>query len=134
VAMATLFTKILNGEIPGAFVYRDELCGAFMDIAPMNPGHVLLVPVKEVDLLWALDGATYAHLWEVARTKIEPALKQATGCPRVGVAVEGFAVPHAHIHMVPLWGLNELDPHRAKKASPEELKVMQEKILRAMKG
>ncbi len=126
--MATIFTKILNGEIPGHFVYRDEICGAFMDVNPINPGHVLLVPKKEEDLIWNLDETTYLHLWTVAREKLAPAIRAATGCVRVGCAVEGLAVNHVHIHLIPLWNINDLDPHRAKPATPEALTEMAAKI------
>lgn len=129
--MATKFTKIMEGEIAGFLVYKDDVCAAFLDVNPVNPGHVLVVPRAEVDVLWDLEEGIYNHLWTVCR-KLEPAIKKATLAKRVGVAVEGFGVPHVHIHLVPLHAGNDLDPHRAKKATAEELRQMQGRILEGM--
>lgn len=134
-AMASVFTKIINGEIPGRFVWRDDLCAAFLTIAPINPGHLLLVPIKEVEVLWDLDEATYKHLWGVAKEKLEPAIKKAFPCKRVGVCVVGNEVPHAHIHLVPLHfpeGKNDLDFARAKVVVAEELDAAWAKLREAM--
>jgi histidine triad (HIT) family protein len=75
-----------------------------------------------------LDESTYNHLWKIAREKLASAIKAATGCVRVGVAVEGLAVNHCHIHLIPLWEINDLDPHRARAAIPCELVEMSKKI------
>jgi len=131
--MPTIFSKIIAGEIPGQIVYQDDKCAAFLDISPINPGHVLLVPKEEVDYLFDLPSDTYAYLWSVA-PKLSAAIKTATGCTRVGVAVEGFAVPHAHIHLVPLNAGNELDPKRAKPADPADLASMRQKIVDALEA
>ena len=129
--MPSIFTKIIQGEIPAHFIYKDEKCVAFMDLNPINPGHVLLVPRIEVDLLWQLPADVYQHLWSVAQ-KLEPAIKKASGCIRVGVAVLGFDVPHTHIHLVPVNGGKELDFHKAKRAFDADLLSMKEKILAAL--
>lgn len=123
----SVFAKIIKGEIPVSKVYEDEQILAFLDIKPINPGHTLVVPKKEVDYFFDLPDDLYHTLMTVCK-KIEPAVKKASGAKRVGIAVEGFAVAHAHVHLVPLNAGNELDPHRAKEASYEELDAMAKKI------
>lgn len=98
--MPTIFTRILDGELPGTFVWRDDVCGAFLSINPITRGHVLVVPKVEVDHWIDLDPATLAHLTEVARV-IGQAQQQAFECERVGLIVAGFEVPHVHLHVLP---------------------------------
>ncbi|MDO4791955.1 MAG: HIT family protein [Buchananella hordeovulneris] len=105
--MSTVFTKIINGEIPGQFVWRDETCVAFATIAPVTDGHVLVVPIEEVERFSAADDALLAHLSSVA-ARIARAQEAALGCVRSGVVVAGFEVPHLHIHVVPLWEEGQL--------------------------
>jgi len=126
--MPTIFTKILAGEIPGQIIFEDEHCGAFLDINPWNVGHALIVPRMEVDYLFDLPSDVYAHLWSVA-PKLAEAIKKATGCKRVGVAVEGFEVPHAHIHLIPLFSAKDYDPRMRAPANPADLAAMREKIV-----
>lgn len=95
----SIFTKIINGEIPSHKVYEDDKTYAFLDIHPKQPGHVLVVPKTQVDLLWDLDDETYAYLWSVAK-KLARHMNQVLQ-RRIGVQVEGIGVPHAHIHLVP---------------------------------
>ena len=100
--MATLFTKIANGEIPSYKVAENEDYYAFLDIAPLAKGHTLVIPKKvEDDYIFRLDEKTYEGLWAFAR-QVAVALKAAVPCRRVGVAVLGMEVPHTHIHLVPL--------------------------------
>ena len=100
--MATIFTRIANGEIPSFKVAEDADFYAFLDINPLTKGHTLVIPKhSEADYLFHLDAATYAGLWAFAR-KVAVALKAAVPCKRVGVAVLGMEVPHTHIHLVPL--------------------------------
>ena len=100
--MATLFTRIAQGEIPSYKVAESEDYYAFLDISPLAQGHTLVIPKKvEDDYIFHLDEATYAGLWAFAR-KVATALKAAVPCKRVGVAVLGMEVPHTHIHLVPL--------------------------------
>lgn len=99
--MATIFTRIINGEIPCYKVYEDEKYFAFLDINPLKKGHTLVIPKVEDDYLFNLDDETYAGLCLVAK-KIAKALKQSTNCQRVGVTVMGMEVPHVHIHLVPM--------------------------------
>jgi histidine triad (HIT) family protein len=105
--MATLFTKIIDGEIPGRFVWSDDLAVGFLTIAPIQPGHTLVVPRAEIDEFTEADDATIAHLTTVART-IGAAQKRAWSAPRAGLIVAGFEVPHLHLHVLPIWGEGDL--------------------------
>ena len=106
--MPTIFTRIINGEIPGTFVYRDEHCVAFLSINPLASGHTLVVPVAEVDHWVDLPVDLAAHLFSVAH-RIGRAQQAAFGCERVGVIIAGYEVPHAHIHLVPTVHMGQLD-------------------------
>lgn len=105
--MSTIFTKIIDGDIPGTFVHRDEHCVAFMSINPLAAGHVLVVPIAEIDH-W-IDGSPelVAHLFAVAR-RIAIAQEKAFACAKVGMIIAGYEVPHAHIHLVPTNDMSEL--------------------------
>ena len=118
--MATLFTKIANGEIPSYKVAESEDFYAFLDIAPLAKGHTLVIPKKvEDDYIFHLDEKTYDGLWAFAR-KVAVALKAAVPCKRVGVAVLGMEVPHTHIHLVPLQSEADLDFRKEKLSLPAE--------------
>jgi len=99
--MASLFTRIVNGEIPAWKVAEDENFFAFLDIFPVAKGHTLVIPKKEVDYLFDLDDETYAGLQLFAK-KVAVGLQKAIPCKKVGVMVLGLEVPHAHIHLVPM--------------------------------
>jgi len=99
--MASLFTKIVNGEIPAWKVAEDENYLAFLDIFPVAKGHTLVIPKKEVDYLFDLDDETYAGLQLFAK-KVAVGIQKAIPCKKVGVMVLGLEVPHAHIHLVPM--------------------------------
>ena len=106
----SIFTKIIRGEIPCHKVYEDEKVFAMLDIDPLADGHTLVFPKKQVDLIWDLDKETYEYLFEKAceiAQKIQTEMKPI----RVGVVVEGFGVPHAHIHLVPLYDNDVLQLH-----------------------
>jgi diadenosine tetraphosphate (Ap4A) HIT family hydrolase len=105
--MPTVFTHIIEGRIPGTFVWRDERCVAFMSINPMAPGHTLVVPIAEVDHWVDGDPDLIAHLFEVTRI-IGVAQKVAFGCERVGVILAGYEVPHTHVHVIPTNDMREL--------------------------
>ena len=118
--MATIFTKIANGEIPSYKVAESEDFYAFLDIAPLAKGHTLVIPKKvEDDYIFHLDEKTYDGLWAFAR-KVAVALKAAIPCKRVGVAVLGMEVPHTHIHLVPLQSEADLDFRKEKLSLPAE--------------
>lgn len=106
--MPSLFTKIIDGEIPGTFVWKDDLCVAFMTIAPLRPGHTLVVPIEEIDHWIDLPDDLRAHLFAVSAT-IATAIQDAFQPARVGLMIAGLEVPHTHIHLVPIDGVNDLD-------------------------
>ena len=98
--MSTVFTMIIEGQIPGTFVHRDERCVAFMSINPMAPGHTLVVPIQEIDHWIDAPPELVAHLFAVSH-RIGRAQEAAFGCAKVGMIIAGYEVPHAHIHLVP---------------------------------
>jgi histidine triad (HIT) family protein len=99
--MASIFTRIINGEIPCYKVAEDARFIAFLDVRPLKPGHTLVVPKKEVDYIFDLDEETLADMMVFAR-RVALAMKEVIDCRRIGVAVLGLEVPHAHVHLVPL--------------------------------
>lgn len=106
----SIFTKIIKGELPCRKIYEDDEIIAFLDINPLSDGHTLVVPKEQIDLLWDLSDATYGRLWQVAKT-IASSLQAELNPLRVGVIVEGLDVPHAHIHLVPLYDRDTLQLH-----------------------
>lgn len=99
--MATIFTKIVEGQIPSYKIYDDEKFYAFLDINPMAKGHTLVIPKQEVDYLFDIDDSVLSEMIVVAK-KIAKAMEQAVACTRVGMMVIGLEVPHAHIHLIPI--------------------------------
>ncbi len=97
---STLFTKIIQGQIPGTFVYRDDLCVAFMTINPITAGHALVVPIKEIDEWTDLPTELSTHLFKVA-AKISAAQKAAFKCARTALVIAGYEIPHCHLHLIP---------------------------------
>ena len=130
--MASIFTKIINGEIPSYKVAEDENYYAFLDINPLAKGHTLVVPKKEVNYIFDLDDQTYNGLFAFTK-KVSAAIKNNVDCIRLGMIVYGLDVPHAHIHLVPIRGIgNELNFSNPKvKLSPEEFKETAYRILSA---
>ena len=128
--MATIFTKIAQGEIPSYKCAESEDFYAFLDISPLAKGHTLVIPKHvEDDYIFHLDTKTYEGLWAFAR-KVAVALKNAVPCQRVGVAVLGMEVPHTHIHLVPLQTEGDMDFRKAKlKMEADEMKSIAQKIL-----
>ncbi len=106
--MSTLFSRIIKGEIPGRFVWRDERCVAFLTIAPLRPGHVLVVPRHEVDQWTDADVDLLTHLTVVAR-HIGTAQKTCFAAPRAGLMIVGFEIPHLHVHVFPAWTMDDFD-------------------------
>lgn len=125
--MATIFTRIIKGEIPSVKILEDDRFYAFLDIRPINPGHALVVPKLETDSLWDVPSEMLAGMLPFAQ-KVAKAIQAATACRRVGVLVAGFEVPHAHVHLVPIEGEGELTFSRARPAKPEELQAMGQRI------
>jgi histidine triad (HIT) family protein len=126
--MSTIFSKIASGEIPSYKVAEDENYLAFLDINPLAVGHVLVIPKKEVDYLFDVEDDLYQGLWLFAK-KVSHAIKKTIPCKRVGVAVIGLEVPHAHIHLIPLQHVSDINFSRAKlHLSGEELHATAGKI------
>lgn len=126
--MASIFTKIVQGEIPAHKVAETERYLAFLDVNPLVEGHVLVIPKKEVDYLFDLDDESYAELMLFAKI-VAAGVKKAIPCKRVGVAVIGLEVPHVHVHLVPLNQMNDINFSRAKlHPSGEELAATASKI------
>jgi histidine triad (HIT) family protein len=118
--MSSIFTKIINGEIPSYKVAEDENYYAFLDIFPLAKGHTLVVPKKEVDYIFNLDDETYKGLWAFAK-KVALGVEKAVPCERIGIAVLGLDVPHAHIHLIPLNNMEDFDFKKKKlKLEKEE--------------
>ena len=112
--MASIFTRIVNGDIPSYKVAENENYYAFLDINPLATGHTLVIPKHEVDYIFDLESEEYAGLWKFAQ-KVAKAIDSAIPCKRVGVAVLGMEVPHAHIHLVPLQSEGDLDFRKEKQ-------------------
>jgi histidine triad (HIT) family protein len=130
----TIFSKIIAGEIPGYKIMENEKFYAFLDIAPLREGHVLVVPKIEVDKFFDVPDEYLAELLLFAKP-IAHAIEKAFSCNRCGMAVIGLEVPHAHLHLVPLSGIDDLNFTRGKmKFSPEQFKKTQEKILKYLPG
>jgi histidine triad (HIT) family protein len=123
----TIFEKIIAREIPAYIVWEDKKYIAFLDIKPVNPGHTLLVPKKPIDNFLDMDDSEYTELFLAAK-KFAAYLQKATSAKRIGIVVEGFGVPHVHIHLIPINAINELDHSRAHNASQIELEEMSQKI------
>ena len=117
--MASVFTKIVKGEIPSYKVAEDENYYAFLDIAPMAKGHTLVIPKRESDYIFALGDEEYSGLWSFAK-RVAAALQKAVPCKRIGVAVLGMEVPHVHIHLVPLQSEADLDFKKEKLSLESE--------------
>jgi len=119
--MATIFTRIIQGEIPCYKIAEDENYLAFLDIMPLAIGHTLVIPKQEVDYIFDLNDEVYAGLWLFAK-KVSFAVKKSIPCMRIGVAVIGLEVPHAHIHLVPMNTMADINFMQPKlKVEPSEL-------------
>jgi histidine triad (HIT) family protein len=130
--MECLFCDIANNKTRSFKVWENEDFFAFLDIAPINPGHILLIPKIHAEDVFVLPGDLFGEIFQVVKKLAEP-LRQATSAKRIGMAIEGLGVPHAHIHLVPIHKGNDLNPERAKRASEAELKEMQKILLNSFK-
>lgn len=126
--MSSIFTKIIQGEIPSYKVAENEYCFAFLDIFPLTKGHVLVVPKKEVDLIWDLEANDYSELMSFSN-KIAKAINKSIPCERVAMTVIGLEVPHAHVHLIPINNANDINFANEKlKFSNEEFIAIAEQI------
>lgn len=130
--MASIFTRIINREIPSFTVAEDDKYFAFLDINPLVEGHVLVVPKKEVDYVFDLDDTTLQGLMLFSK-KVAAGIREAIPCLRVGVAVIGLEVPHAHVHLVPLNSMGDINFSKPKLTlTKEQLAATAEKIRKAI--
>jgi histidine triad (HIT) family protein len=130
--MASIFSRIVAGEIPAYKVAEDDEFLAFLDVNPLVKGHLLVIPKIEVDYLFDLDDTTYLGLQAFAK-KVALGLKKAIPCKRIGVTVIGLEVPHVHIHLIPMNGMDDMNFSKPKlKLPPEELKEIAELISKAV--
>ena len=118
--MPSIFTKILAGELPGHYVWKDEVCFAIMTIQPIRTGHLIVIPNQEVNHWDDMPPATAAHVMLVAQ-KIAKGIKAVISCKRVGVTVIGLEVPHAHVHLIPIDNLMDMDFKLAHMLPQDEL-------------
>lgn len=129
--MASLFTKIINREIPAYIVAENDNCLAFLDIMPLSKGHVLVIPKKEIDYIFDVDDQLLAELMSFSK-QVAAKIKAAFPCKKVGVSVVGLEVPHAHIHLIPLNNISDMDFSKPKlQLSNEELTLITQKIKEA---
>lgn len=125
--MPSIFTKIVNGEIPCHKIAENEQFLAFLDVFPCSVGHTLVIPKQEIDYIFDLSDETYMGLMAFAKS-IEPAIRMAITCKRIGVAVIGLEVPHAHVHLVPMNTMADMNFNHKLKLSQEELAAVAAKI------
>jgi histidine triad (HIT) family protein len=132
--MAGIFARIASGEIPSYKIAEDDRFFAFLDINPLVKGHTLVIPKQEIDYLFDMDEEMYKDLWQFAR-KVAKAIKQVVPCIKIGVAVIGLEVPHAHIHLVPLNTMDDINFSRPKFTFPaEEMKQLASEIAALVKA
>lgn len=126
--MASIFTKIVNGEIPAYKIAEDDKFLAFLDINPLAEGHTLVIPKQEIDYIFDIPDNTLSEMMVFAK-RVAKAIEKTIPCKRIGIAVVGLEVPHAHIHLIPINNVSDVNFANPKlKLSPEELKTISEKI------
>lgn len=130
--MASIFTKIINGEIPSYKVFEDEHTYAFLDINPINVGHTLVIPKIEIDYFLDVPEPYYSAVFNNSKL-IAKAIHEATNCKRVGTIIAGWDVPHFHYHLIPMLDYTDLDFKKGKKRTEEEMKDIQSKIISNLK-
>ena len=129
--MASIFTKIVNGEIPSYKIAEDENYFAFLDINPLAKGHTLVIPKKEVDYIFNIDDELYKGLFAFAK-KVAPAIEKVIPCKRIGLTVIGLEVPHAHIHLIPINSIYDMDFKQPKlQLKAGEFELIAENIRKA---
>jgi len=114
----SIFTRIINGEIPAHTIYEDDRVIAFLDLHPKIEGHTLVIPKTQVDHIWDLSDDDYDYLWKVVK-KLGIHIRNVIGSPRVGVSVEGFGVPHVHVHLIPIYRGNDLCKPQTMNLDPD---------------
>jgi len=129
----TIFSKIINGEIPSYKIAENDNYYAFLDIRPLNAGHTLVVPKMEVDYIFDLDDETLSGLILFAK-KVAKAIEKVVPCERIGIAVIGLEVPHCHVHLSPINSVHDLDFRNSKNISKETMQELAEKISKEFVG
>lgn len=122
-----IFCKIIKKEIPASSVWEDDRFLAFLDVQPVNPGHLLIIPKEHIENIFDMPDGLYEEIFKTAKALSMP-LQKAMSSARVGIVVEGFGVPHTHIHLVPINKPHDLDSSRAKPMAAEKLAEIAEKI------
>lgn len=130
--MASVFTKIISGELPSYKIHEDEKTISILTIDPINLGHTLVIPKLEVNHWFDVPPDIFTQVGLNAQ-RIAKAIIAATGCPRIGTIVAGFEVPHYHLHLIPAWSIPDLDFKRATRRSDQDMKQIQEKIISYLK-
>lgn len=131
--MSTLFSRIISGELPGRFVWSDERCVGFLTIAPLRPGHALVVPCEEIDEWTETDDDLLAELMLVAK-QLGAAQQVAFNAPRSGLIIAGFEVPHVHLHVFPTWGIDDFDFGNVdQNPDPAELDAAADALRKALR-
>jgi histidine triad (HIT) family protein len=125
--MSTIFSKIIRGEAPCYLIFEDELVFAFLNIRPIQSGHTLVVPKREVDHVLDVAEQDYRAVF-AAGQRLGRAIQKATSCRRVAYAVAGFEVPHFHLHLIPAWDISDTSFAKQREASPADLASMQARI------
>jgi histidine triad (HIT) family protein len=131
--MPSIFTRIVNREIPAHILREDDEFLAFLDVRPIRPGHSLVIPKQEIDDVFDLPESLLSGLLVFARP-VAQAIQEVTGAERVGIAVVGIEVPHAHVHLIPIDEIGDLDFRKAQNADDEELAAIAEHIRAALAG
>lgn len=127
---ASIFTKIVNGEIPAYKIAEDDRYLAFLDVFPTAKGHTLVIPKQQIDYIFDLDDELYLGLMAFAKN-VAAAVEKAVPCKRIGVAVVGIEVPHAHVHLIPLNSMQDMNFANKKQFSKEEFEEVADKIREA---
>ena len=130
--MASIFTKIIHGELPSYKILEDDKFLAILTLDPIQPGHTIIFPKTEIDHFFDVGSPEYEAVWTAAKP-IARAIREATGCRRVGVAVQGFEVPHFHMHLIPMWGTEDFKFQNAKRIPAEAMESVQKKIIGKLK-
>jgi len=130
--MTSLFSRIMAGELPGRFVWQDPYVTAFLSIAPLTPGHTLVVPRQEVDQWTQADGDLLTRCVRVAQS-VGRGVQRAWDAPRAALLVAGFEVPHLHIHVAPVWGMGDLDFAKVGPADDAALDVAADRLRTALR-
>jgi len=129
--MASIFTKIIAGEIPSYKIIEDKYCYAFLDINPLSQGHALVIPKKEVDYIFDLDDDTYHYLLDFSK-KLARAMDVVLDCERIALSVIGLEVPHAHVHLIPIRAIGDVNFSKARVVmNQEEFQAVAKKITEA---